>query len=211
MIALIAGIMIGILAYRIFSPSVKQADKIKSELDAAREELTDYKANVYRHFDKTSELVNDLTQNYVKVYQHLAEGAHTLADGKNFNNLLEQRSGSLPVAPAEETKPAVEVDEQTAEQKAPPVDEHAAPFTESERDQSEPVPVDEGSAGSETMAASEPPGQPAADEPAANEEPVLNVDALNDAGKNGEDKTSAEAAELLPEGEDTAESRTTRH
>ena len=53
--------MIGILVYRLISPSVKQADQIKSERDAAREELNSYKASVNQHFDKTSQLVNDLT------------------------------------------------------------------------------------------------------------------------------------------------------
>jgi len=76
-IALVAGAMIGALAYRLLAPSTKQADKIKTELDTARAELNSYRASVGQHFDKTSELVNDLTQNYVKVYQHLAEGAQT--------------------------------------------------------------------------------------------------------------------------------------
>jgi hypothetical protein len=68
-IALVAGVMIGALAYRLLAPSIKQADQIKSELDTARDELDSYKASVGQHFNKTSELVNDLTQNYVKVYQ----------------------------------------------------------------------------------------------------------------------------------------------
>jgi uncharacterized membrane-anchored protein YhcB (DUF1043 family) len=74
-IALVAGVMIGALAYRLLAPSLKKADKTKSELDKAREELSSYKVSVNSHFNKTSELVNDLTQNYVKVYRHLAEGA----------------------------------------------------------------------------------------------------------------------------------------
>ena len=66
-ISLIAGALIGALAYRLLAPSVKQAGKIKSELDVSREELDSYKASVNQHFNQTSELVNDLTQNYVKV------------------------------------------------------------------------------------------------------------------------------------------------
>jgi uncharacterized membrane-anchored protein YhcB (DUF1043 family) len=60
-IALVAGVMIGALAYRLLAPSIKQADQIKSELDTARDELDSYKASVGQHFNKTSELVNDLT------------------------------------------------------------------------------------------------------------------------------------------------------
>ncbi len=53
-IALVAGAMIGALAYRLLAPSVQQTGKIKTELDMAREELDSYKASVNQHFDKTS-------------------------------------------------------------------------------------------------------------------------------------------------------------
>ena len=92
LISLIAGALIGALAYRYFAPSIKQADKVRSELDEAREEFDEYKAGVSQHFDKTGELVNELAQNYVKVYQHLAEGAQTLGAGKSFPELLEQQN-----------------------------------------------------------------------------------------------------------------------
>ena len=97
-IALVAGVMIGILAYRHLGPSKKEAEQFKKELDEAHEEMEAYKANVNQHFDKTSELVNDLTQNYVKVYQHLAEGAQSLGDSKSFDNLLEQHQGRVSIA-----------------------------------------------------------------------------------------------------------------
>ena len=97
-LALIAGVMIGVLAYRYFGPSKKEAEQLKTELDAVHEEMAGYKASVNQHFDKTSELVNDLTQNYVKVYQHLAEGAQTLGDSKSFDNLLEQHKGRVKIA-----------------------------------------------------------------------------------------------------------------
>jgi uncharacterized membrane-anchored protein YhcB (DUF1043 family) len=95
LLALAAGALIGALGYRLFAPSLTRADKLRSELEAARQELIDYKASVNSHFDKTSELVNDLTQNYVKVYQHLAEGAQTLGGSRQLNNLLEQQQGKV--------------------------------------------------------------------------------------------------------------------
>lgn len=97
-IALVAGAMIGALAYRLLAPSMKQVDKIKFELDLAREELSSYKASVNSHFHKTSELVNDLTQNYVKVYRHLAEGAQTLGDSSTLTNLLQQHQGKVVIS-----------------------------------------------------------------------------------------------------------------
>lgn len=105
-LALAAGIMIGILAYRHLGPSKKEAEKFRQELDDAREEMETYKASVNQHFDKTSELVNDLTQNYVKVYQHLAEGAQSLGVSKSFDNLLEQHQGRVSIAVDVETNQA---------------------------------------------------------------------------------------------------------
>ena len=96
--SLLAGALIGALGYRFFNPVSKQLDKMKSEKDSINEELETYKMGVGEHFDKTSQLVNDLTQNYVKVYQHLAEGAQTLGAGKSFNNLLEQNQGKVSLA-----------------------------------------------------------------------------------------------------------------
>lgn len=103
-IALVAGVLIGALTYRFFAPSIKQADKVKSELDDAREELNNFKAGVSQHFDKTAELVNDLAQNYVKVYQHLAEGAQNLGASKSFKELMEQHQGKVAIAVDDQSK-----------------------------------------------------------------------------------------------------------
>lgn len=131
-IALVAGAMIGALVYRLFSPSVKQAEKIKTDLYQVRGELASYKASVRQHFEKTSELVNDLTQNYVRVYQHLAEGAQTLGDNKAFPSLLEQHQGKISIA-IDDTSNAVSDDSRfdpavTELSSSEPVDEHAESF-----------------------------------------------------------------------------------
>ncbi|MCP3689083.1 MAG: YhcB family protein [Gammaproteobacteria bacterium] len=96
--ALTAGVLIGALAYRLFATSVKDVDKVKAELNEARQELDQYKSGVTQHFDKTAELVNDLAQNYVKVYQHLAEGAQTLGASKSFKDLIEQHQDKAAIA-----------------------------------------------------------------------------------------------------------------
>jgi len=110
-VSLIAGVMIGALAYRYFAPSVKKAGEVKSELDSAREELESYKAGVTQHFDKTAELVNDLAQNYVKVYQHLADGAQTLGASKSFKDLMEQHQGKAAIAVDDPSKDTEMVDD----------------------------------------------------------------------------------------------------
>ncbi len=88
--ALIAGVLIGVLAYRLLDRSNREIKRIKDELDSTRSELSDYRARVNQHFDKSSELMDSLSQNYVRVYQHLASGAKALGDSKHFSNLLQQ-------------------------------------------------------------------------------------------------------------------------
>jgi len=96
--ALIGGGIIGVIAYRNLAPTRNEASNLKAELDQAREEMESYKASVNGHFDKTSELVNELTQDYVKVYKHLAEGAQVLGDGREFTHVLEQHQGKVLIS-----------------------------------------------------------------------------------------------------------------
>lgn len=103
LIALAAGILIGVLAYRVYSAATSKTDQVRAELDETRDELEQYKASVQSHFDKTSELVNELTQNYARVYRHLADGAHTLGDSKTLTNLLEQQPGRVVITVDEQT------------------------------------------------------------------------------------------------------------
>lgn len=209
-IALVAGVMIGALAYRLLAPSIKQADQIKSELDTARDELDSYKASVGQHFNKTSELVNDLTQNYVKVYQHLAEGAQTLGDSKTFNNLLEQQPGRVSIAVDDSADTAdTAADDLVAEPLAAQaasvetVDEHAEPFTDVKTAGVDP-------AGSENDTAESEASAPTGNQAEANE-PVINVDALDKVAESAEAETRANTDSALPAGEEKTEVRTTSH
>lgn len=113
-IALIAGGLIGALAYRFFAPSQKQAEEVKAELEDARAELNNYKADVSQHFDRTAELVNDLAQNYVNVYQHLADGAQTLGASKSFKELYGQSQGRPAIGVDGGSDAAKEADKATS-------------------------------------------------------------------------------------------------
>ncbi len=206
-IALVAGVMIGALAYRLLAPSIKQADQVKTELDAARDELDSYKASVGQHFNKTSELVNDLTQNYVKVYQHLAEGAQTLGDSKTFNNLLEQQPGRVSIAVDDAADTAA--DDLVAEPLTAPatsvetVDEHAEPFTAVKTAGVDPAGSENDTAESEASAST--------GNQAEASEPVINVDALDKVAESANAEGPAGTDSTLPAGEEKTEVRTTSH
>ena len=102
--ALLGGGIIGAIVYRNLAPGKKQTDDLQAELDAARLEMETYKTSVNSHFDKTAELVNELTQDYVKVYKHLAEGAQVLGEGRDLANVLEQHQGKVLISVDNEKK-----------------------------------------------------------------------------------------------------------
>ncbi len=224
LIALTAGALIGVLAYRLFAPSVKQAERVRSELQEARDELGSYRDNVNEHFDKTAELVNDLTQNYVKVYQHLAEGAQTLGDGKRFDNLLEQQSGKVSIAVDDDAiTPAASAGAAVVDAGVPPAagDETVAVEAVAAAEVAE-VPAagaPEAVASAEPVAAeSEPDGetddrQPAreAQRPEEPLEPVLNVEALGEAIAKSDREGDDDRADAVPESKRETEVRTTAH
>ena len=230
LIALTAGALIGALAYRLFAPSVKQAERARTELQAARDELGSYRDSVNDHFDKTAELVNDLTQNYVRVYQHLAEGAQTLGDGKRFDNLLEQQSGKVAIAVDEDRiAPAASAGASVVDAGVPPVDGPAdgdeplaaklATTATAEVAESSAATGDQPGAarpeiagaasGAHAAGGSEPDRD--ARRPAESADPVVNVDALDQAiGKADRDRDD-DAAGAVPESKRETEVRTTTH
>lgn len=237
LLALAAGALIGALGYRLFAPALTRADKLRSELEAARQELIDYKASVNSHFDKTSELVNDLTQNYVKVYQHLAEGAQTLGGSRQLNNLLEQQQGkvlltvddelTVETAPAAargadstraSNEPAATADSVSADDSAEPAIEPAVDETaQGSKDR----PAEAAAAmAAEQVADSEQVTQEvqqaagtggAADADAAKTtEPVIDVSKIGQ-GAAQSDKIEAELGTLIPEPGNGAGIKPTRH
>ena len=212
-IALVAGAMIGALAYRLLAPSVKQVDKIRSELDMAREELSSYQASVNSHFNKTSELVNDLTQNYVKVYRHLAEGAQTLGDSTTLTNLLEQHQGKVLISVDDDTNVRDTIaaggfvdSAVTRETPVEAVDEHTEPISGSSNDETDPeIPGDDMAKTNASKSAARP-GQNT-----EVSQPVLDVNKIEEAAGKAESAASATADSTVREPEDSPEVRPVTH
>ncbi len=83
------------LALQVFD---KQRDKLKDELENARNELQAHRKQVDEHFLKTGLLFNRLTDNYREIYEHLANGAQTLCSPEINKPQLEQpETRVLPV------------------------------------------------------------------------------------------------------------------
>lgn len=90
-VALVVGAVIGFLMGRSGGNSNRQAE-LSEQLDDTKKELENYKSEVNSHFEKTAELVNNLTHSYQDVHQHLASGAQGLCQPGTINMALEPAS-----------------------------------------------------------------------------------------------------------------------
>jgi uncharacterized membrane-anchored protein YhcB (DUF1043 family) len=72
------GLLLGCIAAYLFIGRNDRTRELQTELDDLNQMLTDYRGQVTRHFMHTSELVQEMTQSYRAVYEHLAAGAQHL-------------------------------------------------------------------------------------------------------------------------------------
>ena len=84
LLALAAGVVAGagilfLLLRRAGSADRERAELLATELEETREELESHREEVAKHFGQTSELFRDLTDQYSRLYAHLAEGAREFA------------------------------------------------------------------------------------------------------------------------------------
>lgn len=78
--SLIAGSIATLLLTRTMSSSEQKARALESRLQEAEATLSSYQQEVTEHFAETAKLVNNLTQNYKEVHEHLASDALKLAN-----------------------------------------------------------------------------------------------------------------------------------
>lgn len=108
-VTLAAGALIGYLLGRSGENSGQQ--KLVDQLNEAQQELSEYKEQVNGHFEKTADLVNNLTESYREVHQHLAQGSESLCKGEHspaqLNNDTQPKIAELAESEQEEQIPTV--------------------------------------------------------------------------------------------------------
>ncbi len=82
-VALLIGFLIGRLS------NSNSSDKA---VQAANKELEDYKQSVSEHFGKTADLIDNLTQSYKEVFDHLGASAKTLLTEEQVQKHLASRA-----------------------------------------------------------------------------------------------------------------------
>ena len=91
--ALLIGCLLGSLLSRTLSPQQQKARTLETKLQAAEHQLKVYQQEVTDHFAETSTLVNNLTQSYRDVHEHLASDALKLANVDISRQLLSNANG----------------------------------------------------------------------------------------------------------------------
>ncbi len=113
------GVLTGAVVYRLTRSNSAKANKLEQELIKLQRLHESYKEEVANHFSKTSELVEDLTSDYVKVYKHLASGATNLANIPPSELLINQQQENSLAAIVNEVEDAVDDQDQDSK---PPVE-----------------------------------------------------------------------------------------
>jgi uncharacterized membrane-anchored protein YhcB (DUF1043 family) len=77
-ICLLIGIVLGCMITYALMARNGRTHQLQLELNQLKEHFRDYRDQVTHHFMRTSELVQEMTQSYRSVYEHLASGAQRL-------------------------------------------------------------------------------------------------------------------------------------
>ena len=105
----LGAVTVGLLQRRTGGAARERAEQLGIELDEAREELEAQRVEVAKHFEETSDLFRDLTEQYTRLYAHLSEGAREFCPGevptlgRGFDGPL--LGGSGDSEPAEQPPP----------------------------------------------------------------------------------------------------------
>ncbi len=132
-IGLLIGIGIGFFVGRSsMAKEAEQKAEIESELWQTKREVEEYRHQVNNHFERTAELIGgltdsykEMTQRYKAVYEHLAQGAQTLASrevGKKLaastiDQLIYEANEEIHVAEKSARLPATQ---RSAKKEGPP-------------------------------------------------------------------------------------------
>lgn len=84
-----------LLARRIDNTSPGRVEELENRIQELQRFHADYREHVSEHFNTTAELVQQMTDSYRDVYQHLARGAQDLCNEDIANRLLPSADNAM--------------------------------------------------------------------------------------------------------------------
>lgn len=127
--AFLAGAGIGALLYKVLRSDEARVKALETKLQELSEEHENYKSSVHSHFNGTARLLNEMTDSYRNVYQHLAKGAQNLCPDYISSQLSLENLGGTALPESSPELPAGE--------KADPEPEPVPPLDYAARDAAE--------------------------------------------------------------------------
>ncbi|MEX2131261.1 MAG: DUF1043 family protein [Pseudohongiellaceae bacterium] len=89
------GVVIGVAFASQFATSPARVRELENQIISLEEKHGRYRDDVSDHFSTTAELIQQMTESYKDVYQHLALGAQDLCSGEVAGKLLPAASDSV--------------------------------------------------------------------------------------------------------------------
>ena len=90
------GICLGVIvASRLKNSNPSRVTALEETVEQLQTQHERYREHVGQHFSMTAELVQQMTESYRDVYQHLATGAQELCSGEVANKLLPASEDSV--------------------------------------------------------------------------------------------------------------------
>lgn len=117
------GVIIGAALSKILNRG-PSATELQQKLEESQEQLNKYQKDVDSHFQKTAELVNNLTESYRAVHEHLSQGAQKLTH--HSSNTLESTQFKALAEPEAEPATPSEAESEQLDQETSVQEEHAS-------------------------------------------------------------------------------------
>lgn len=100
----IAGIFVGSILNRLTNKNQKQQTSLKKDLDKSKYELEQYRQELVDHFARSAELLDNISKDYSKLYEHMAKtSAELMPNLPTQDNPFAQRITTLE--PVKKDKP----------------------------------------------------------------------------------------------------------
>ena len=86
---LVAGLVVGIVATRLYCLRQFNQSKLQVELNETKQQLQQYRSDVTEHVETTHQLMSQLHENYEKIARHMAQTKMQLIERPTFDNRSE--------------------------------------------------------------------------------------------------------------------------
>lgn len=121
LILVAAGVIIGVLISQILTRNHRHESSLKKELEQNRAEFKAYRKQVNEHFQSSAQMLDELAQQYQKIYQHMAEQSTQLLDDQRQNSPMFDPDKKILYSPTPSQLDA-EVDAPEEQPSTPPKD-----------------------------------------------------------------------------------------